>query len=101
MLLGNKQIFFNHDYAYEIMEKTENLGPRTYSNTEESARELRVQGIKVATMRVNLDPSIEEKICNAFSWKQVDNKVKGLQTDSQARHKLKEFISSNNLSKRR
>lgn len=118
VLLENKQIFFDHDYAYEVMEKRKthggikkalrekgirfqnpftririhwSTGVRTYGDAEDAARELRVRGIEVATTRVNPDLSIEEKIRNAFPWQDVDNENRGSQIETRVRRKLKEF----------
>ncbi|XP_063322623.1 uncharacterized protein LOC134620391 [Pelmatolapia mariae] len=119
VLLGNKQIFFDHDYAYEVMEKRKSYtgikkalkernirfqtpftrihihwstGPRTYEDAEDAAKELRARGIEVAPTRANPGPSTEERVLNAFSWHGVETeRDRGPRMKTRVRRKLREY----------
>ncbi|KAM9358436.1 uncharacterized protein ABDE67_003935 [Symphorus nematophorus] len=98
--LNNKQIFFDHDYAYEVMVKRRayggikkalkekgirfqtpltririrwSTGPRTYEDAPQAARELRARGIQVDAVREDPGPDLEKSILKAFPWQQAAN----------------------------
>lgn len=116
--INNKQIFFDHDYAYEVMEKRRayggikkalkekgvrfqtpftririhwSTGPRTYENAQEATRELRTRGFQVATAREDPGSSMEENILRAFPWQQADAGDGGKPMETRVREKLQEF----------
>lgn len=116
--MNNKQIFFDHDYAYEVMEKRRayggikkalkekgirfqtpftririhwGTGPRTYEDAQEAARELRTRGLQVATAREDPGTSMEEIILKAFPWQQVDAGGGAPRMETRVRERLQEF----------
>lgn len=114
--LNNKPIFFDHDYAYEVMEKRRayggikkvlkekgirfqtpftririhwSTGPRTYEDAHQAAQELRARGMEVSAARVDPAPNLEERIQKAFPWQRVASGGKQMQT--RVKEKLQEF----------
>lgn len=118
VLINNKQVFFDHDYAYEVMEKRRayggikkalkeqgirfqspftririhwSTGPRTYEDAQAAALELKARGIPVNIAREESGPSMEERVLEAFSWQQTDAGGTAGRMEARVRDKLQEF----------
>lgn len=118
VLINNKQVFFDHDYAYEVMEKSKayggikkalkeqgirfqtpftririhwSTGPKTYEDARPAAAELRARGISVDSVREELGCSMEERILEAFPWQQAGAGGKAGRMESRVRDRLQEY----------
>jgi len=116
VLLNNKQIFFDHDYAYAVMEKRKafggikkalkekgicfqtpltririhwSTGPQTYEDAHQAAQDLRARGIQVAAVREDPGPILEESIQKTFPWQRA-----GKQMETRVKERLQEFRRS-------
>lgn len=116
--VGEKQIFFDHDYSHEVMIKRQaykeikkalkekgvrfqtplarlrihwNSGTRTYENTWEAAIALRAHRIEVETLRVTPDMNMEDCKRKAFPWQHLASRDDGNQTATRVRQRLQEF----------
>lgn len=117
--LNNKPIFFDHDYAYEVMGKRRayggikkalkekgirfqtpftririhwSTGPRTYEDAQQAARELRARGMEVPDVREDPASNLEERILKAFPWQRAADG--GRQMETRVKEKLQEFRRS-------
>lgn len=121
VFINTKQIFFDHDYAQEVMEKRRayagakkalkekgirfqtpftriqihwNTGPRTYEDAQQATRELKARGFQVTAMREDPGPSMEENILKAFPWQRADARDGGDQMETRVKERLQEFRRS-------
>ncbi|KAK7878792.1 hypothetical protein WMY93_030902 [Mugilogobius chulae] len=118
IMLNNKQVFFDHDYAFEVMEKRRTYkeikrvlkekgirfqtpftririhwsdGPRTYADAEDAAEELRARGMVTSVSRAQPTATLEERIHTAFPWQQHGDPGGRETIETRVRHKLQEF----------
>ncbi|KAK7906812.1 hypothetical protein WMY93_015424 [Mugilogobius chulae] len=118
IMLDNKQIYFDHDYAYEVIEKRKSYGdikkalkakgirfqtpftkirihwssgPRTYGDAEEAASDLRARGIEVTVSRAKPATSIEDKINAAFPWRASDTERGDSPMKARVKRRLEQF----------
>ncbi|KAJ4947157.1 hypothetical protein JOQ06_009198 [Pogonophryne albipinna] len=95
----DRALFFDHDYATEILQKRKEYitikkalkergirfqtplsrlrvhwesGPRTYESAQEAADELNRRGIQIETSRGSV-PGIEERLQKTLPWQRVGN----------------------------
>ncbi len=116
--IDDKPIFFDHDYANEVVQKRKAYadikkvlkergikfqtpltrikihcsdGPKIYNSAREAAREMEKRGI-VAQMRGDEEEdSVENRIQGTFSWRKVRGPGEQSGTRQRAREKLQEF----------
>ncbi len=116
--VGGKQIYFDHDYPTEIVQKRRtyanikkilkekgilfqtplakirihwNNGVKTYESAREAARDMRERGYNVDEPGGDNAPVVEERQRGAAVWQRVKGKERGPDTAHQAREKLQNY----------
>lgn len=115
--MDGKSIFFDHDYANEVVQKRKAYaeikkvlkekgikfqtpltkikihwpdGPKIYNSAREAAREMEKRGI-IVRMRDEEEDSAENRLQGTFLWQKVRGSAEQSGTRQRAREKLQEF----------
>lgn len=116
--IDGKPIFFDHDYANEVVQKRKAYaeikkvlkekgirfqtpltrikihwsdGPKTYNSAREAAREMEKRGIVVRMRDNEEEDSVENRIQGSFHWQKVRGSAEQSDARQRAREKLQEF----------
>lgn len=116
--IDNKQIFFDYDYAYEVMERRRayggikkalkekgirfqtpftkirihwSTGLRTYEDAHEATSEMRKRGFELAAPRGDSSVNMEERIQRAFPWQRAGERSGERRLEMRVKEKLQPF----------